>query len=321
MQLRLDYINTHIRMLKTPYKVGDTLVDSSFIYELAGEDRSVFIPRLPLFYPDQHNLLQSLLNKDIKFKLDDLDFTRPLFNTIKNDTIINLPTNILFGLEFMLIKYFQESGIHNPFTKEACLLFNTFDISSNNNIVEDSKVVKIKIGRNSVENDIARIKSYHSKDIKTRLDGNRMLSHHQLSQILNEVDSKKIDYIEEPFADLSMWESFEDKNKVGYGIDENLDHFLNGQGITNARALVIKPSLNLSFSGLIKINGLYPYLKKIVSSSFEFNQCYVGLLTAAALFPDEFHGLDTLNKLTLHENDIEFPISTQGTGQNCIKLN
>jgi len=152
---------------------------------------------------------------------------------------------------------------------------------------EGYKVVKLKVGRQSVEDDIALVREVRNAlppGVSLRLDANRAWSLKEALVFGKAVADRGIEYIEEPLTDTSLLEQFH----IETGLPLALDETLNGiqaysLRIPNGvRALILKPSTlggierTMWFARLARQHKL----KAVISSAFS---CGVGLAAEATL--------------------------------------
>ncbi|MAE59188.1 MAG: hypothetical protein CME69_09920 [Halobacteriovorax sp.] len=269
----------------------------------------------PLFFNEKQLCLPSQRELNIDFK--NIDLTRPLFNTIE---INNLHTNEQFSLEQALLTYLirTEHQSLKEYLKTddvKCLINDLF--LENDNI--HNKVIKYKIGRNSPKEDNNNIKEFIKNKNILRLDGNQMLNSSSLKEILKEIDLSYVDYIEEPFQSIDEWNSFindsDDFKDLSFAIDENFKSYkYKLDQIHNLKAIIIKPTRDLSISGLFKLhqdiskqNHSYQI---ILSSSFDNEMTLNTLVFIAQLFNNR-HGLGTFKYMKEDFKKMKYERDTQ----------
>lgn len=280
------------------------------------------LSKFPLFYGDQD--LSQYKNLELEFDTDNLKF-----NSLNYDN--EIPINFLFMLEQAIIHYVISHNINiglntSSFNESVDCSINLLSLTTNTSPGQTTSCLKIKIGRDSVEKENYFIRELLNNDpgIMLRLDGNHMLSVKQLESLLEGIELKRIEYIEEPFEDMSSWESFLYKNEVSLALDEEVQSFINNDRPlpTNTSAFIVKPTLVFGLFETLKLFKRYTSIKKIISSSFEDEYTLNTLIHMASLAPYKtHHGLGTLthlNKIPL--NIIQDDIKIQGLPISRFKL-
>ncbi|MBK7142942.1 MAG: o-succinylbenzoate synthase [bacterium] len=179
------------------------------------------------------------------------------------------------------------------------------------------RAVKLKVGRQSLEADIALTYRLHARlngRATLRLDANRAWSFDQAMEFAKAVEILPLEYVEEPLMDPSGLAELAKAWKLPLALDESLIdlppeklyHFV------GLKALILKPMLLGGFVAALDWAkwGRRRDLISMVSSSFESS---VGLMLlghfAAQLSPDIPCGLDTSDWFV--ENLLERPLPTQ----------
>lgn len=158
-----------------------------------------------------------------------------------------------------------------------------------------SSIVKLKVGRQSVEEDQQWISALLSKhpELTLRLDANRLWSPSQAQQFWEWAQKLPIEYIEDPVANPADLDRL---STVPVALDELLEPSL----IThpNVRAVVIKPSLCGDMTNALIEIARKNQRKVVLSSAFETS---VGLSRIAALADKAVaHGLGTIDWFEQH---------------------
>ncbi|SMF41511.1 O-succinylbenzoate synthase [Alteromonadaceae bacterium Bs31] len=212
-----------------------------------------------------------------------------LKKTITNDK------HLLPSISFPLNDLFERS-----LDKTAVCPVNICPLILDDEILLDSPVLKLKVGQNSIEEDIDRIQTILSSKAFTgclRLDANQQWLKSDIEQLSKTVDCSRIEWLEDPLlntADYKEWQSF---SAIALALDESLyQAHISFLEKLNPKALILKPAM-LGWQGLqhyieLANNNCW---RTIISSSFE-GPIGMAALTrfAQKLSPDEFHGLDTL---------------------------
>ncbi len=256
------------------------------------------------------DVLQELkkIHKQVKTWAD-FDFTNFSIFEPFNGSGINsqLSPSTRFGLEMALldlvanIKSLAVCSLLNPnhnrsipvnalLTSKTC---QEVEQESSNLKKRGCETVKIKIGRETVENDINRVRVARQSlgdKVVLRLDANRCLSLEHAVVLGNGVFDCNIEFIEEPTADVAQNIIFYQETGVKFALDESLI-LKSGKieslitelvGTKSLAAFVLKPSIlgslkkTRDWTDLAGKMGIYP----VITSCFETP---VGLETLANL--------------------------------------
>jgi O-succinylbenzoate synthase len=167
------------------------------------------------------------------------------------------------------------------------------------------RTIKIKVGRQDPGDDIDtvnRVSRMLPGGVSLRLDANRLWDFDTAVSFGRAVDSTFIEYVEEPFPDVSRIPAFCSNTGIAVALDESLDSVDPREARIPAGvgAFVLKPAMlggirrTLDFMLLAKNRGIKP----VISSCFEAGPGFALLLKiAAALDSDSASGLDTLKYL------------------------
>ena len=136
-----------------------------------------------------------------------------------------------------------------------------------------------------------------TKHLKLRLDANRKFKIEDYHTLFKNIDTTRIDYIEEPVKKTSELLEFFSQVHVPIGIDENLK-LLKDVNFVGTTAAIIKPTLVGDFYTIKRLVKDFRKrgISAVLSSSFESQ---VGIYQIAqlayAMNPKETHGLDTFD--------------------------
>jgi o-succinylbenzoate synthase len=117
---------------------------------------------------------------------------------------------------------------------------------------EGFRTIKIKVGRQNIEDDIKCIRSIFkrtSRKIKLRIDANRSWSIEEAIFFVNEIKNYYPEFIEEPINDPRLLIEFVYITKMPVALDESLPLFF--PDVYWAKALVLKPAV---IGSLDKVN-------------------------------------------------------------------
>ncbi|MDZ7371293.1 MAG: o-succinylbenzoate synthase [candidate division KSB1 bacterium] len=176
---------------------------------------------------------------------------------------------------------------------------------------EGYRVIKIKVGRLALADEIATIKEIAAFNLQLRLDANRLLPLDQAVDFARAVADLPIEYIEEPVNDPHDLPEFCRRSPIAPALDESL--LMAEYENLPAAAWILKPGIHGGIGDLIvrieraQERGVLPVISSPLLSA-------VGLSMAAALAaafcPDEPMGLDTASLFS--RDFIRSPISTKG---------
>ena len=159
-------------------------------------------------------------------------------------------------------------------------------------------VVKCKIGRRSIEEDVADIKNFAQTfpHVRLRLDANGRYSLDEICSLVMTLPAGCVDYVEDPCAEPDQYDTFFERTGVNYAIDcISGDIGMYGAGLG---ALVVKPGVLGSVQSILALQDATT-VNVVFSSAFE--SC-VGLNSIARLAfllsPTAVHGLSTVDYFT-----------------------
>ncbi|WP_257296079.1 o-succinylbenzoate synthase [Endozoicomonas sp. YOMI1] len=161
---------------------------------------------------------------------------------------------------------------------------------------------KLKIGRDSIEDDCVRINTVLQalpKSVNIKLDANQQWTLDQAIRIAASIDVKRVAYVEEPTANVAEFSQLYEKTGLRFALDEtvqNPEYLL--QPMHGLAAVVIKPTLvgGLARCWQLVTTGRSLGVRTVFSSSYESS---IGLhiveQLSAQWTPGELPGLDTLS--------------------------
>jgi len=200
--------------------------------------------------------------------------------------ISKLPS-LLFGIEQAVISLLiQRRELKSILTHKKIISVNGIvGIKSkeetfreiDNLLVADFKTIKIKIGVNSVEDDIEFVKQItHRIDdsIKIRLDVNGNWNYKQAEFAVNNLPQDKIELLEQPVNNINELVMLSDFSNIPIAVDESISNVTEAKDIierSNITNIVLKPSLLGSIIQTISLIKTAENLGKkiIISSAFE----------------------------------------------------
>ncbi|HDP34256.1 MAG TPA: o-succinylbenzoate synthase [Candidatus Hydrogenedentes bacterium] len=175
--------------------------------------------------------------------------------------------------------------------------------------------VKIKVGRNSVMDDITMARALRRSfagACRLRFDANRAWTFEDASRFCGSIADDEVDYVEEPLADPTKLTSLYERCGVSFAVDETLQELsacMAGTGndktsareaalraiVENARALVWKPTLGASPENM----SLKTDAPVVLSGAYEsgIGSAAILRLSAAGRHVAQPPGIDTYNRL------------------------
>jgi o-succinylbenzoate synthase len=175
------------------------------------------------------------------------------------------------------------------------------------------RAIKIKVGRASLDDDIATVKNV-SRELDSRsivrLDANRAWSLDDALRFAEGIDDVRVEFIEEPVKDMSTLREFLNHSRAtpDHSLSVALDESLLEMSPADLRqwdgidAVILKPTLLGGIENTVAYARVARELKikAIVSSSFESSLgiAVLGQIAAAFGTPGAPVGLDTVNWLS-----------------------
>ncbi|WP_281645944.1 o-succinylbenzoate synthase [Parendozoicomonas sp. Alg238-R29] len=231
-----------------------------------------------------------------------------LQNTIADSLM--WPSSVIFAVESAVdeLDFTESNSLYHPEPSVCRLLAgdNQQVLSVAKSVESETKLVKVKVSRQSVTDDIALVEQLDSclpDDVEIRLDGNRRWNLNQALEFSKAIPRNRISFIEEPLAEVEQLPEYVSKGGLPVALDESL-HTGNiwGTGCPGVfdglAALVVKPTLA---GGVYRCRQLAEFarmhkLELVISSSYESN-IGIGTLVrlAESVAPCTASGLDTLS--------------------------
>ncbi|MES2768082.1 MAG: o-succinylbenzoate synthase [Bdellovibrionota bacterium] len=196
------------------------------------------------------------------------------------------------------------------------------EVVKRSNLMEKNgfKKAKLKIGSlkttsETLKNDNNLIKKIlaGTTNLQLRLDANKNFKLEDFPTLLDGIDLKRIDYVEEPVSKSSDLVHFTTNTKLSIAIDENI-HLMKDIIFEKVSAVIIKPTLLGDYYTLKRLIQTYSKrgISAVFSSCFESQVGIYQIAQLAHVFnPQESHGLDTfdcylesLMDLNVHSNAI-----------------
>ena len=223
---------------------------------------------------------------------------------------IDLRPSVLFGIEMALFDlYMQQTGRQSLSGLKVPLCGLTSSVSENlyadmqEMLERGFSAVKIKVGGNSIAEDVNRIKTSREivqNKIKLRLDANRSWTLEEAVAFCGRIGSEGIDYIEEPVQRVSDQQAFVKKSGIPLALDETLlkNSIDSISDLGHVGAFVIKPGLigglrrTAELIDIARQNNIAPVLSSSFQSGFAIRALF--LFAGEMGLSDIPAGLDTL---------------------------
>ena len=217
---------------------------------------------------------------------------------------IKVPPSVRFGFELALRNLDTETRKQSPQETSAVACCGLIGHQKKQQIHlahslvgSDYRVVKLKLGRQSLEEDLNTVNTICGKypELKVRVDANRSWSISTAKNFVRATQHLRLDYLEEPLKDKTELVEFARNCTIPIALDETL----RGQDAEKyhkvADVRVLKPTLAGGiYTTLAQIErAMQENARCIISSSYECGVGMLGLIELARKLPQEIHGLDT----------------------------
>lgn len=227
---------------------------------------------------------------------------------------LDLYPSVRFGLEMAVLHLYanaQNKTLHHLISKECHEHIRTHGLLQGNKkqVLQQAKgllgegftALKLKVGGN-LDEDIAKVQAL-SEEISGQallhVDANQGWDMNKAVHFSHEVGLAAVDYVEEPFDDITLIPDFCMKTTIPVALDESLrtHSFEEIKSTEGVDILVLKPTLlgGIEKTWAIMQQAQQQAIETMVSSSFESD---LGILTLACIAGcerrDHLTGLDTL---------------------------
>lgn len=231
----------------------------------------------------------------------EMNIERPFFGLD-----LPLPQNntVLFCLESLLLLKAMEKVDVNVQINSMGSLKDQKRIKEE--ISNGLKCLKFKIGKKDAFAEKEFLESL-PQTLRLRIDANQKLQ----DPVADYYKSLNIDYLEEPFLDISDYQNIE----LPFALDENRSKWREISN-SNLKAIVVKPSLENSLSGTFQLakEAQEKNIQIIVSSAYETPIGIKALLYLASKLDDKYgkaiHGLAGLNWFEAPKNGLNMDAQT-----------
>ena len=287
---------------------------SGFIIKITDENNFIGygeVSPLPGFSAETLDECEVVLNT-LYYRIISKSANKEEFDLIEElHSISNLPS-LLFGIEQAVISLLiQRKDLSSLLTNEKRISINGIvGIKSkdetfreiDNLLIKNFKTIKIKIGVNSVEDDVEFVKQVSNRiddSIKIRLDVNGSWDYQQAEFAVNNLPQDKIELIEQPVYNIDELVMLSDFSHIPIAVDESINNTSEAKDIierSNITTIVLKPSILGSIIQTISLIRSAENLGKkiIISSAFE---SVIGrsalVLLASFVKGNHAHGLNT----------------------------
>ena len=217
---------------------------------------------------------------------------------------IKIPPSVRFGFELALRNL--DTAIRNqcPHDISAITCCGLIGHQKNRQIhlahslvSSDYRAVKLKLGRQSLEEDLNTVHTICGKypKLEVRVDANRSWSIKTAKKFVRATQNLRLDYLEEPLKDKTELVELARNCNIPIALDETLREPDAEEFHKIADVHVLKPTLAGGFySTLAHIEqATQENARCIISSSYESGVGMLGLIELARMLPEEIHGLDT----------------------------
>ncbi len=232
-------------------------------------------------------------------------------------TSTDIPASLRFALEMILIDSGQPSLIPLELRKiseqrkavdvNALCVSGVCDPAKRVNQLarQGFKTIKIKVGQQKLEQDIAFVRTLlatRKKGMTLRLDANRAWGLRDALSFSQAVAAPSLEYIEEPLKDPGRLKDFMASSKIPVALDESLLELSPSElvELKGIKAFILKPTILGGFLRSLEFAKIATKLKAypVVTSSFESAIAISALARFASYIAHKkAHGFDTLSYL------------------------
>jgi len=225
---------------------------------------------------------------------------------VKNYVLFDegLPSNTPPSIQFALDSY-KETQVDG--FSECDIQLNSLLLDVNDLKTTESCVIKIKVGRRPLKDDLSFLKQLKINS-KIRFDANRAWILDEAYQFYEATSHLNIDYIEEPLIDLNDLALFHKNTQCPIALDEsiNIDKRIHDDW-SFVSVFVIKPTRFGSIREIRRLKQKFQNQTFIFSSCFESELGLIQISRLAREFSSEsVHGLNTLHYFK--EGLISYPL-------------
>ena len=222
--------------LKTPFKNASFIINSrnGFIIKITDENNFVGygeVAPLPGFSVETFEQIEIELNK-LYYSIIGKAAKKEEFDLSSELSAISHLPSLLFGVEQAIISLLIKRGeLDSILSKDKTIaVAGLVGIKSKEEILknvddllaDDFKTIKIKLGNNSVEEDIKLVKEICNRiddSIKIRLDINGKWSYQQAEFAVNNFPIDKIEFIEQPVNGINEIVMLSDFSPIPIAVD------------------------------------------------------------------------------------------------------
>ena len=217
---------------------------------------------------------------------------------------IKIPPSVRFGFELALCNLHTATRKQSPQEASAVACCGLIGHEKNQQIhlahslvSSDYRAVKLKLGRQSLEEDLNTVHTICGKypKLEVRVDANRSWSIKTAKEFVQATQNLRLDYLEEPLKDMTELVELARNCTVPIALDETLRGRDADKYHKVADVRVLKPTLAGGiYTTLTQIEqAIQENARCIISSSYESGVGMLGLIELARKLPEEIHGLDT----------------------------
>ena len=206
----------------------------------------------------------------------------------KGITVLNQQAELYPSVQFALDNALQQTPLTTKMSNRdiiPLLQGDNSQIISAYQSLNKAPLIKLKVARQSVQQDILLFTQLTCLNplLAIRLDANQAWTMAQASQFFSRINTRQLDYIEEPTPSLSDNMQLAQRYRIGLALDETLQHpdFCLQQS-KQIKALILKPMLIGSLNRVQHFISIAreQQISVSISSSFE---SIIGLLQLAGL--------------------------------------
>ena len=320
IRLKKPFINSNIEISKRQgfiIKIADEHGNKGYgeISPLPGSSEESFESIIPIIKELKERMIGTELNSDV------------FQNT-------NIFPSVDFGISQALHSIFLLKDGLNPEWKFNStisvngvigILSKSEALNKVEKLVENGfKIIKIKVGREKIEDDINIIESISenfSNDIKYRLDANGKWDIDKTKFVVKHLKNINVEYLEQPVKEFDELIKLSSNSKIPIAADESIRTANDAKTMlleSNIQYFVLKPSIMGSITESIDLINLIETKKRkvIISSAFESPIGRSALVFLSSLVKnDSAHGLAVSSYFS---NDIAEDVYPTVNGKICF---
>lgn len=316
--------------LKTPFITSKKIIEDRkgfliTVYDDEFSGRGDAAP-FPEFGSENYDETKSIL-----IQLNELNFkSKDLFYSEVLNEFNSLPS-LKHGIEQAVLNYFLAKGnlsvqsfLNIKTNKEVevnaatgFLDHSKIEVKVKKIIKDGFKTIKVKTGRDVIEEDIEAIKLIRKlagENVKIRIDTNGKWNVAEAEKVLNKIEQFEIEYAEQPVKSLVEFIDLKNKTDIPLAADESIRSVKDAKKFIKEKAasiLILKPMMIGGLAETIKIIKLAEEnnIQPVITSSFETALGReMAVITAGSVKNKIAHGLSVGEMILNDPTENKFPV-------------